>query len=489
MAKNNFHHHNQPPSANGLRHYSNEAIEELWAGDNEHLFHPWEFMEFVGENKRSMIEKGEGIYVYDQFGKKLLDAPSGMWCVNIGHGRQEMADAIAAQAKKLAYYSPFANANPVAVEFAKKVAQYAPADLTRIFFTNSGSEAVDSAIRFMQFYHNLIGKPEKKKIIARYKGYHGSTYLCQGISGRERDRSYMDSALHLTHFISSPNLYFKPSQQSEAEFLQEKIIELELLIEQQGADKIGAFIAEPIQASGGVIVPPKGYLKACRQICKNHEILYISDEVVTGFGRMGHVVASEDYFGITPDMITMAKGITSGYIPMGALLISEKLFGRIAGAKNIGGQLKAIFSNGYTCSGHAVGAAAGLKNLEIIEREKILDNVKTVGPYFQKRLRELLDLPIVGDVRGEMLMGCIEMVADKKSDKDNNDLLQLDRHVGNRVDAHCQELGLIVRPIINLCVMSPPLTITKEQVDELIEKLQLGVKRTMSDLKQEGILV
>ena len=473
--------HNNPP-------FSDEKKEKLWHGDNHHLVHPWEFMEYAGRNKRSMIERGDGVYVYDQDGKKLLDAPGGMWCVPFGHGRKDIVDAIVTQANKLAFYSPFTMASSIAIEFAAELAKRAPGDLKHVFFTNSGSEAVDAALRFVFFYHNLLGQPNKKKIVARQKGYHGATYLCQGITGRERDRPFMDSANHLALFLEAPNLYFKPENMSAEAFLQERIKEFETLITTHGADNIAAFIAEPIQASGGVIVPPPGYLKAMRDICKKNNILYISDEVVTAFGRMGHVFSSEDYFGITPDLMTTAKSIAGGYVPMGALFISDAIYNKIAGAENIGGQKGAVFTSGFTFSGNPLACAAGLKTLEILEKENVLAHVREAVPYFQKRLRELFEIPIVGDVRGEGLLGCIELVADRKSDKDDNGLLKLDRGVGLMVDEHCYNLGLIVRPIVNLCVMSPPLVIEQEQIDFLVDTLKEGVKRTMMDLKKQGVI-
>ncbi|MGI9461854.1 MAG: aminotransferase class III-fold pyridoxal phosphate-dependent enzyme [Alphaproteobacteria bacterium] len=473
--------HNQPP-------FSEEEKNYLWQGDNDHLIHPWEFMQYSGANKRALMEQGDGIYLYDQDGKKLLDAPAGMWCMSLGHSRTDIVKSIATQAEKLAYYSPFALASSIAIEFARELTKRTPADLNHVFFTNSGSEAVDAALRFVFFYNNLLERPNKKKIVTRKKSYHGATYLCQGITGRERDRPFMDSANHLALFLEAPNLYFKPDDMSEDDFLQQLIQEFEDLIAQHGADNIGAFIAEPLQASGGVIVPPKGYLKAMHGICKKNDILYISDEVVTGFGRMGHVFSSQDYFDIVPDMITTAKAITAGYMPMGALFISDAIYNRIAGADKIGGKNGAIFTAGFTFSGNPIACAAGLKTLEILEKENILNHAKQVIPYFQKRLRELLEIPIVGDVRGEGLLGCIELVADKKSNKDDNRLLKLDRDVGLMVDNHCYELGVIVRPIVNLCVMSPPLIIEQNEIDFLIDTLKEGVKRTFMDLKKNGIV-
>jgi adenosylmethionine-8-amino-7-oxononanoate aminotransferase len=245
-----------------------------------------------------------------------------------------------------------------------------------------------------------------------------------------------------------------------------------------GAEKIGCFVGEPIQASGGVIVPPKDYLKRIREICRDNDILYVSDEVVTGFGRLGHVFASEELFGIDPDMITFAKGVTSGYFPLGGVIISERLFRDL----NRSNHPDAMFGHGLTYTSHPIGCAVALKNLDLLEGG-VLQHALEVGPYFQARLKTLEELPLVGEVRGAGLMGCVECVADRES----KDPLLIDRDVGKRIDAHCHELGLLVRPLINMCVMSPPLVITKEQVDDLVAILREGISRTMDDLRKEGV--
>jgi putrescine aminotransferase len=231
-------------------------------------------------------------------------------------------------------------------------------------------------------------------------------------------------------------------------------------------------------ASGGVIVPPKGYHKRCLEICRKYDMLYLSDEVVTSFGRLGHCFASEAVFGIVPDIITTAKGLTSAYIPMGAFMVSDRLIDEV---RELGGD-SAVFSNGYTYSGHPVAAVAGLKNLEIMKREKLFEHVQDVGPYMQKQLKTLLDIPIVVDVRGVGLMGCVECELNQGGDD-----LELDYEIGNRIDEHCQRLGLLVRPIINMCVMSPPLTITRVQIDEMVSILRQGVELAMQDCIDEGI--
>ena len=375
------------------------------------------------------------------------------------------------------YASPFTESTEIAHDYASRLVQYAPGDLKRIFFTSGGSSAVDSALRFVMFYNNILGRKEKKQIISRNDAYHGSTFLGASCSGKERDKNNFDFASNIVHHISSPNPIRKPDDLTDEEFCDLKVQELENKIIEIGADKVAAFIAEPILASGGVIVPPKGYHKKTHEICKKHDVLYISDEIVTGFGRLGHIFASENYFDFTPDIILLAKGITSGYVPCGAVVISERLMSKLDNKE------KVIFSNGFTDSGHPVSMAAATATLDYIEKTNLLDHVKDVGPYFQEKLRELTDLPIVGEVRGEGLMAAVECVGNK----DKKDPLNLSYEIGSRINEHCQQLGLIVRPLFSTCVMSPSLIITKEQIDDLVSILRKGIELATDDIKKEGL--
>jgi adenosylmethionine-8-amino-7-oxononanoate aminotransferase len=402
-----------------------------------------------------------------------------MWCVQIGYGRREMAEAIADQVVNLAYNSPWGSTSVPAAQLAERLAGYAPGDLKHVFFTTGGSTAVDSALRFIMFYNNVLGRPEKKQIISRHKAYHGSTYLSATCSGKERDKSFLDFATHLVHHISAPDPYRRPKGMSLEDFCAALVKELEDKILELGPERVAAFVAEPILASGGVIVPPPGYHKACLEVCRKHGVLYLSDEVVTGFGRLGHMFASEAVFDIVPDIITFAKGVTSGYLPLGGFMVSDRLLEELKGT----GIKNAVYSNGYTYSGHPVACAAALKNLDILEEEQLLGHVRAVAPYFQKRLAELSDLPIVGEVRGMGLMACVDCVADRES----HNPLTLDREVGNRIDAHCQELGLLVRPLYNMCVMSPPLIVNEGDIDRIVELLSRGIEMTQDDLRREGL--
>ncbi len=454
------------------------TTEELQEMDNRFL-HPWEVMSRLGHNQRTIIERGEGIYVYDSDGNRLIDAPGGMWCINIGHGRREMAEAIYEQVLAMTYASPWGLTNAPAAQLAAKLGELSPGDLNQVFFATGGSTAVDSALRFVMFYNNNLGRPEKKHIISRHKAYHGSTYLGASCSGKERDKNFLDFETGFIHHISDPNPYRRPEGMSVEAFCDFLVDELDYKIRELGPDKVGAFIAEPVMGTGGVIVPPEGYHRRTWEICREHDVLYISDEVVTAFGRLGHWFASKDVFGIEPDIIISAKGITSGYQPLSAVLISDRLIHEISSGDN----KNAVFSCGFTYSGHPVACTAALKNIEIIEREGLLEHTREVGPYMQARLRELSDIPIVGDVRGAGLMGCVECVISK----DSRDPLILDYEIGNRIDAHCQSLGLIVRPMINMCVMSPPLTITKTQIDDMVGILRQGIERAMAEVEREGV--
>ncbi|WP_170413597.1 aminotransferase [Ruegeria arenilitoris] len=456
----------------------NSDFQSVRDWDNEHFLHPWEGMSFLGQNERTFAESGQGVHIVTEDGKRLIDGPAGMWCVQLGYGNAEIADAMAQQAKEMAYFSPFNNANSAPARLAHEIAKRTPGDLNHVFFTTGGSTAVDSALRFVQFRNNLLGKPEKKIVISRQKAYHGSTYLAASVSGKERDKGWLDQASHLTRFLPNVNPYTRRADQTVEDFLDEKIADLENMILETGPDKVAAFIAEPILCSGGVIVPPQGYHQRCLDICRKYDVLYISDEVVTGFGRLGHWFASEDVFGIQPDIITCAKGMTSGYVPMGACIISDRLIADVSGEN----APEATFSNGFTYSGHPVSAAAGLKTIEIMERDGILEHVRALTPLFEERLQALAALPLVGDARGMGLVGCVECVADANADN----LLDLDKSVGALIDQHCQENGLILRPIINMCVFSPPLIITEGELNRMFDILEKGIRLATEDLTQQG---
>ena len=450
---------------------------------NQHLLHPWGDLSALGEDdSSSVIVRGEGAYIFDAEGNRLLDGPAGMWCMQAGYGRREIADAVAEQIMTLSYATTFSLINNREVELAQRIAAQTPGDLNRIYFTTGGSTAVDAALRLCQLASNIQGTPQRKQILTREKAYHGSTYLSASVTGKERDKTAMDTIREGVHFLSAPCHYYYPQFETEAAFCDFLIAELEEKILEIGAENIMCFIAEPILASGGVIVPPADYHQRCWQMVKGYGITYIADEVVTGFGRLGHWFASEKVFGIVPDIIIFAKGVTSGYIPMGGYAVSDQFMAEISGDNADG----CLYSNGYTWSGNPVACAAALASWDILEKENLLQNVLEVGPYFQEQLRTLAENPLVGNVRGTGLMAAVEMTI---QGRDEEDLLEKDYAIGEMVDSHCQRLGLLVRPFINICIISPPLIITRAQVDELVTALREGLRLTLEDLREQGIWV
>ncbi len=444
-----------------------------------HLIQPWPTLDSLGVEARTLLSGSDGIYVYDEQGRRLIDGPAGMWCVQVGYRRAEMAQAIADQVMSLPYYSPWYTTTGPAAELAHKIAGFAPGDLDFVFFTTGGSTAVDSALRFVQFYNNVRGRPDKKIILTRQGAYHGSTYLTATCCGKPRDKGLMDQASEIVRHLSAPYPYRRPEGMTVEAFCDHLVEELERTILEVGPERVACFLAEPILASGGVIVPPEGYHRRMEAVCRKYDVLTICDEVVSGFGRLGEMLTSDSLFGLRPDMITFAKGVTSGYVPLGGVVISQRLVEEMKAA----GGGTAMFANGYTYSSHPVACAAALKNIEIIERERLCEHVRDITPYFPARLQELAQLPIVGEVRGMGLMACIECVSDRTS----KEPLALDQEVGRRIDRHCQELGLIVRPMGHLCVMSPPLIITRAQIDEMVRILHEGIRRTQDDLCREGL--
>jgi adenosylmethionine-8-amino-7-oxononanoate aminotransferase len=443
-----------------------------------HLVQPWPVSGTIGAEARGVIQAGEGVYVTDAAGRRLIDGPAGMWCVNAGHRNRELAETMASQAMELSYNSPWYTTNAPSAVLSARLAGHAPEGVDHVFYTTGGSSAVETALRFMQFANNVKGRPEKKLVVSRQGAYHGSTYLSASLNGRPRDHDWMDGASDLVVKLSCPNPFRRPEGMTIEAFSDSLVEEFRQVIEERGAERIGAFIAEPVMASGGVIVPPPGYLARMHALCRANDILFIADEVVTAFGRLGEVFASKDVVGIEPDMITFAKGVTSGYFPLGGVMIAGRLFEELRRSNHS----EAMFAHGLTYSSHPVGCAVALKNLDILEGG-LLARARAVSDHFQQSLKALEDLPLVGEVRGLGLMACVECVADRAG----NNPLALDLAVGKRIDSHCQELGLLVRPLINMCVMSPPLTISTSQIDDMAAILRRGIELTMDDLTREGL--
>ena len=458
--------------------HEQENIQTTQEKARKHLIQPWPSAGSIGDEVRGFLGEGDGIYVTDDQGNRLIDGPAGMWCTNVGHRNQAIATTLHDQALALSYNSPWYTTNEPSAELAARLAEHAPGDLNHVYFTSGGSTAVESAIRFAQYYNNVRGRPAKKKLLCREGGYHGSTYLSSSLNGSQRTRNWMDFADDMVIKLDNPDPFRRPVGMSIQEFEDGLVTNFEHSVEVNGAGSIAAFVGEPIMASGGVIVPPEGYYRRIRELCARHDILFVADEVVTGFGRLGQVFSSKTVFGVEPDMITFAKGVTSGYFPLGGVMISDRLMEDLRASNHP----EAMFAHGLTYTSHPIGCAVALKNLDLLE-DGILDHARDIAPYFQWQLKTLEELPLVGEVRGVGLMACIECVADRNE----KNPIRLDTEVGERIDRHCQELGLLVRPIIHMCVMSPPLIITRDQIDSMVSILYKGISRTMDDLRKEGI--
>ena len=434
---------------------------------NHHHLAPFSDYKQLKEVGPRIITKADGVYLWDSEGNKILDAMAGLWCVAIGYGRDELADAAAKQMKELPFYNTFfMTAHPPVLELAKTIADLAPAHMNHVFFTGSGSEGNDTMLRMVRHYWQVKGKPQKKVIIGRLNGYHGSTVAGAALGGMQGMHEQGGMLPDIVH-IPQPYWFGEGGDMSPDEFGIWAAEQLEKKILEVGEDKVAAFIAEPIQGAGGVIIPPETYWPKVREILAKYDILFAADEVICGFGRTGEWFGS-DYYGNTPDLMTIAKGLTSGYIPMGGLIVSDK----VAEVINEGGD----FNHGFTYSGHPVAAAVALENLRIIREEKILEQVRAeTAPYLQKRLRELADHPLVGEVRGLGMLGAIELVKNKKTRERFEG-----KGVGMICRGHCFNNGLIMRAVGDTMIIAPPLVISKDEIDELVTKARKCLDLTAS---------
>ena len=455
----------------------NDPTDRILKQD-EHLVHSFSDLHSLSEaDARTVISQAEGAYIYNARGDRFIDGMAGLWCVNVGHGRKEIVDAVASQLQTLDYFSTFYNlTHPTAAELAEKIASMTPAGLDYVYFGNSGSVANDTAVRVIHHYFNVLGKPRKKKILSRIGAYHGSTHLAIAMT-TPAYRQHWDSADELVHFLSSPCPYRRPDNMTVAEYGDFLIDEMRRDIEKIGADRIACMIAEPIMGAGGVLVAPEGYHQRALALCHENDILYISDEVVTAFGRLGHMFASESVFNIKPDVICSAKGLSSGYQPISATIFSEEIYSVVAGKDN-------RFLHGMTYSGHPACCAAALANIAIMENDGLCQHVQTAGPVFEHAIRDLNDLPIIGDVRGSHFMMGVEFVADKVSKVPFDD----DVMVGARVANHAQRRGLMVRSLGSMIVLSPPLILDNTLIGTIADTLRESVEATVQDLQSEGLM-
>jgi L-2,4-diaminobutyrate transaminase len=452
--------------------------------DRNSFFHPFSSLGTHEKYGAEIFVEGQGSTLTDSSGKKYLDAIAGLWCVNIGYGSKEMSQAIANQASKLAYYQTLTSyGTDIAAEYSSRLIELSPVPMSKVFFGSSGSDANDTMVKIVWSYQNYLGKPNKKKIISRHHGYHGSTIFAAGLTGFSNLHNNFDLPLARTlHTKSTHPLWDKLETADTAQFVAELARDLEEMILAEGPETIGAFIAEPIMAGGGVLVPPAGYFEAIQSILKKYEILFIADEVVTGFGRTGKMFGTET-FDLKPDLITLAKGITSGYIPLSACLVSEKIWRvLVEGSASAG-----AYGHGYTYSGHPLAMKAAMVNLDIIERDNLLENVTDKGNKLLAQLKaRLYDHEFVGDIRGFGLLAAVEFVK-KRSPLTP---FELNSRVAARVARKSFENGLIVRPLSesSTIAFSPTFVVTDSQISEIVDKFAGSVETIFKELHSEGVL-
>ena len=438
--------------------------------DQRSQFHPFTSITDLMADGPTVMASGSGIRVRDVDGNEYLDGMAGLWCVNLGYGRKEISDAIARQSERLSFFHTFNGmTSDVVAECAEELLKRAPVPMSRVFFGASGSDANETQLKLVWYYNNLRGKPEKKKIISRWNSYHGSGVATASLTGLPGMHTLFDLPKGPILHVSAPYYYRNaPEGMSEREFSRKLAKELEDLIEREGGDTIAAFFAEAVMGAGGLIPPPEGYFEEITPILKKHDILLIADEVVSGFGRLGTYWGSQTY-GYEPDLITSAKGVTSGYFPMSVCFISPKVWDVIEGAAGRAG----LFGHGYTYSAHPVGAAAALAALKLIDDLKIVENVADVGPYMQKALKDRLGQHAqVGDIRGKGLMLGIELVQDRGT----KESFPMANRTGRQVLKAAASRGLITRALGDTLVFAPPLVINRAEVDELVDKFALAVE-------------
>ncbi len=448
------------------------ATREWQELDARHYLHPFtDFRSLAAEGSR-VIARADGVYLYDTDGKQILDAMSGLWCVNIGYGRNELADVAARQMRELPYYNSFfKSANPPAIELASMLAELTPRQFNRVFFTNSGSEANDTILRMTRRYWDLLGQPKKSVVISRVNAYHGSTMAGASLGGMGAMHAQGGLPIPDIVHIEQPYWYENGVDVTPAEYGLRAARRLAEKIEEIGPERVAAFIGEPVQGAGGVIVPPETYWPEIQRICREYGILLIADEVITGFGRTGKWFGCE-YFGFEPDFMTIAKGITSGYQPLGGAMVSDRVADVLI---EKGGD----FNHGFTWSGHPVACAVAIENISIMRREKIVENAEAkIAPYLQKRWRELADHPLVGEVRGIGMLGSLELVAHKPS----RTFFRNRGATGMVCRDHCFANGLVMRAVRDTMIIAPPLVIERSQVDELVEKARRCLDLTARDI-------
>ena len=449
---------------------------ELQRLDAAHHMHPFTTGDALNKKGARVITKAKGVYLTDSEGIEILDGMAGLWCVNIGYGREEMAEAAARQIRELTYYNTFFQTTHVpAIALAAKLAELAPGDLNHVFFAGSGSEANDTNLRMVRTYWAQKGQPERNIVIARKNGYHGSTMGGGSLGGMAPIHSQGGLPIPNIHHIGQPHWYAEGGDMSPEDFGVMRAQELEQAILDHGPERVAAFIGEAVQGAGGVILPPSTYWPEIQRICKKYDILLIVDEVITGFGRTGNWFACET-FGITPDIITIAKGLSSGYQPIGGSIVSDRVADVINACE---------FNHGYTYSGHPVAAAVALENLRILEEEKVLDHVRDVAaPYLKKKWEALADHPLVGEAKICGMMGSIALTPDKTS---RAKFASEEGTVGLICRERCFANSLVMRHVGDRMIISPPLVITPAEIDILIERATKSLDECLAAIKEQGL--
>ncbi|TDY17098.1 L-2,4-diaminobutyrate transaminase [Paraburkholderia sp. BL6665CI2N2] len=451
--------------------------------DKASVLHPFTQLKDYATGKAgdpTIVDTAKGIRIKDSTGREYIDGFAGLYCVNVGYGRTEVAEAITKQAYRLAYYHSYAahTTDELAI-LSDRLVKMAPGKMSKVFYGMSGSDANETNAKLVWYYNNLRGKPGKKKIISRQRGYHGCSVVSGSMTGMSFYHDHMDLPVANILHTGVPHYYWGSQEgETELEFSRRRASELEAMILSEGPDTVGAFIAEPVLGTGGITPPPEGYWAAIQEVLRKYDVLLIADEVITGFGRTGALFGSDKY-SIEPDLITVAKGLTSAYFPLSGSIVGEKVYKVLEdGADRVG-----AFSHGYTYSGHPIGAAAANAVLDIVERENLPGNAHEVGSYFQEQLRNTFGhLPIVGEVRGVGLMAAIELVADPSSKTRFEPQLK----VGARISKAARDRGLIARamPHGDILGFAPPLITTRSEIDEIVQIAETAVREVMDELSR-----
>lgn len=460
-------------------------LEEL---DRRTVFHPSTHLKNhahgTGGATTRIIREGSGIRITDSKGTELIDAFAGLYCTNIGYGRDEIADAIHEQARDFAFYHSYVgHSHEPLIRLSERIIRMAPKGMSKVYYGSSGSDANETQLKLIWYYNNVLGRPEKKKVISRQRGYHGSTVASGSLTGLPSFHNQFDLPIPPILHTGAPYWYWRHEEgESETAFSKRCAAELEQMILDEGPDTVAAFIGEPVLGTGGIIPPPAGYWAEIQAVLTKYDVLLVADEVVTGFGRIGTGFGS-DYYGIEPDLMTIAKGLTSGYLPLSGVIVGERVWSVLEqGTEQLG-----PIGHGFTYSAHPLCAAAGLANLKILEREKLADNARETGAYFQQQLHAVFDEhPLVGEVRGVGLLAAVEFVADAGKRKAFDTSIK----VGPRVAAACNQRGLIARAMPNGDILgfAPPLIVTRSDVDTIVDLTRQAVDAVTEELVREGHL-